>query len=520
MKSKLFLCATLLALLVSCTKKEGPASEAGLITPSFLSLSYGQEARISANTASAQTLWVVSGTGDEGAPVQIISQGPEGDNATFVIVKAIAQNGSGSVQLMSLQDYSTLASCAVTVNTIQIKDVELEQNSVSLVLQPKVGESKTYQIQATVKPDNVTFRELSYESENPAVASVDDYGLITAVSEGETMVFVRTQDGSDISKEIIVRVVPSVEKPNAVAFETVGDVKYLPDIQVGKKQTVNLLWHPLNVTEKSYTLTFEPEGYVRVVEQTEDYFVIKALRSGRVLVGLKSPYYQIKDDARYTLNIQSGDPYLEWDWTGLEQYINDFSGTNYLMLSYNETPKVRLKANAYNISAPSFQWGSNTDKLAFNPNGYFWVSEDASSTPNNFKVTVALPGNEASAITYWARYYKEPKLFYADNPYNNKAVTSIQLSASHPEQDVVFYVRWAEGENRAQCRQVMCYTLSNSISDYVRPERLAVTDDENQFRDYYCISRKKAPASKRTGTLTVWPLGYPKLTKTIDITVE
>ena len=520
MKSKLFLCATLLALLVSCTKKEGPASEAGLITPSFLSLSYGQEARISANTASAQTLWVVSGTGDEGAPVQIISQGPEGADATFVIVKAIAQNGSGSVQLMSLQDYSTLASCAVTVNTIQISDVELERNSVSLVLQPKVGESKTYQIQATVKPDNVTFRELSYESEDPAIASVDDYGLITAVSEGETRVFVRTQDGSDISKEIIVRVVPSVEKPLAVAFDTPNNDLNLPDMQVGAKQTVSLLWHPMNATEKSYTLTFEPEGYVRVVEQTEDFFVIKALRSGNVKIGLINPYFTIKDNFRYNLAIQAGSPYLEWDWTGLEQYINTFTGMDYLMLSYNETPKVKLKAIAYNISNPSYSWSSNAAKLASDQNGYFWVSQDVSSTPSYYYVYAQLTGNAGSKIQYAVRYYKEPKLIYADKLSDDQPITSIQFSESKRQEDVVFYVRTEPGDNRSYLRQVMCYTLSDSLSDYVRLERMAKLDDENLYRDQYFIARKKAPASKRTGTLTVWPLGYPKLTKTIDITVE
>ena len=461
--------------------------------------------------------------GEDGAPVQIISQGPEGDGATFAIVKAIADNGSASVQLRSSQNFAVLAACAVSVSTIRISDVELERNSISLVLSPnpkKTEETKTYQIQATVKPANATFRELSYESLLPDVATVDANGLITAVSEGETTVKVRTKDGSDISKDIVVRVVPSVEIPNAVAFITPHGDLNLPDMQVGGTQTVNLDWLPLNATEKSYTLTFEPEGLVRVVNQTEDFFVIKAVRSGNVIIGLINPYFTIKDNFRYNLAIQAGAPYLEWDWTGLEPYINDFSGTNYLMLSYNETPKVRLKANAYNISATSFQWGSNTDKLAFNPNGYFWVSEDASSTPNNFKVTVALPGNEASAITYWTRYYKEPKLIYADNPNNNKAVTSVQLSTSNPSQDVVFYVRWAEKENRAECRQVMCYTLSNSISDYVRLERLAVTDEENQYRDYYEVSRKSAPSSPKSGTLTVWPLGYPKLTKTLDITVE
>ena len=451
--------------------------------------------------------------------MQIISQGAEGTDATFAVIKAISQNGSASVQLLSLQDYSTLASCAVTVSTIQITDVELERNSISLVLVPKAGESKTHQIWATVKPDNATFSELSYESENPAVASVDAHGLITAVSEGTTTVTVRTQDGSDISKEIIVRVVPSVEKPLAVAFETPNDDLNLPDMKVGAKQTVNLLWYPLNATEKSYTLTFEPEGYVRVVEQTEDYFVIKALRSGNVKIGLINPYFTIKDNFRYNLAIQAGDPYLEWDWTGLEPYINTFTGMDYLMLSYNETPKVKLKATAYNISNPSYSWNSNAAKLASDQNGYFWVSQDVSSTPSYYYVYAQLTGNADSKIQYAVRYYKEPKLIYADNP-SNQPVTSIQLSDSHLFQDVVFYVRAAEGDNRSYLRQVMCYTLSNSLSDYVQLKRLAALDDQNLYRDYYSINRKKAPASKRTGTLTVWPLGYPKLTKTIDITVE
>lgn len=79
--------ATLLALLVSCAKKEGGA-DAGAITPSSLSLSYGQEARISAKFSPEQSFWVVAGAGEEGTPVQIISQGPEGAGATFALVKA------------------------------------------------------------------------------------------------------------------------------------------------------------------------------------------------------------------------------------------------------------------------------------------------------------------------------------------------------------------------------------------------------------------------------------------------
>ena len=227
-----------------------------------------------------------------------------------------------------------------------------------------------------------------------------------------------------------------------------------------------------------------------------------------------------KDNFRYNLAIQAGAPYLEWDWTGLEQYINTFSGMDYLMLSYNETPKVKLKATAYNISNPSYSWSSNAAKLASDQNGYFWVSQDVSSTPGYYYVYAQLTGNAGSKIQYAVRYYKEPKLIFADNLNDNQPITSIQFSESKRQEDVVFYVRTEPGDNRSYLRQVMCYTLSNSLTDYVRLERMAKLDEENLYRDQYFIVRKKAPASKRTGTLTVWPLGYPKLTKTIDITVE
>ncbi|MCD7954086.1 MAG: Ig-like domain-containing protein [Synergistaceae bacterium] len=49
-----------------------------------------------------------------------------------------------------------------------------------------IGESKT--LTATVKPDNATYKAVTWTSSDPAVAAVDGTGKVTALSAGTTVV--------------------------------------------------------------------------------------------------------------------------------------------------------------------------------------------------------------------------------------------------------------------------------------------------------------------------------------------
>ena len=51
------------------------------------------------------------------------------------------------------------------------------------------------QLTAVIAPANATDKEVEWDSEDPAVAAVDQNGLVSAVAVGETEIIVTTLDG-------------------------------------------------------------------------------------------------------------------------------------------------------------------------------------------------------------------------------------------------------------------------------------------------------------------------------------
>ena len=85
-----------------------------------------------------------------------------------------------------------------TDTNIYETDLILSENNISLY----VGE--THQVTATVVPSNATFKSLTWTSIGPNIATVDN-GLITGISEGNTMIRVTTEK-KNITKVIQVQV--------------------------------------------------------------------------------------------------------------------------------------------------------------------------------------------------------------------------------------------------------------------------------------------------------------------------
>ena len=78
--------------------------------------------------------------------------------------------------------------CVVYV-TVPVNKVVISDKKLTL----SAGESKT--IKASVKPDDATIKDVIWYSSNPSVAAVDKNGKITAVSKGETDVYILSKDG-------------------------------------------------------------------------------------------------------------------------------------------------------------------------------------------------------------------------------------------------------------------------------------------------------------------------------------
>ena len=102
------------------------------------------------------------------------------DTSTFT-VKAENSYGSDSKEL------------SITINepaTISVTGVSLDQNTLTL------AEDGTAQLTATVEPANATNKDVTWSSDDEAVATVDADGKVTAVGAGTATITVTAADGN------------------------------------------------------------------------------------------------------------------------------------------------------------------------------------------------------------------------------------------------------------------------------------------------------------------------------------
>ena len=80
------------------------------------------------------------------------------------------------------------ASCTFTVFTIPVTWVSLDTNELTLT------PWKTYQLTATITPNNATNKKVTWRSTNTSVAVVDNNGLVTCIANWDAEIIVTTAD--------------------------------------------------------------------------------------------------------------------------------------------------------------------------------------------------------------------------------------------------------------------------------------------------------------------------------------
>ncbi|MCL1951434.1 MAG: Ig-like domain-containing protein, partial [Oscillospiraceae bacterium] len=83
--------------------------------------------------------------------------------------------------------------CVINVK-VPVEKVEVSRRHLKL----DAGETK--RLTAKVSPRKATYPDVTWHSENPEIATVDDNGLVTAVAPGDVVLYARTVDGYYISK--------------------------------------------------------------------------------------------------------------------------------------------------------------------------------------------------------------------------------------------------------------------------------------------------------------------------------
>ena len=85
---------------------------------------------------------------------------------------------------------SNAVSLTVNAVTVPVTGVSLNKSETTLTV------GGTAQLTATVTPTNATNQNVTWESSNPSVATVDESGKVTAIAPGEATITVTTEDGS------------------------------------------------------------------------------------------------------------------------------------------------------------------------------------------------------------------------------------------------------------------------------------------------------------------------------------
>lgn len=166
------------------------------------------------------------------------------------------------------------ASCVFTAcdnepgpETVAVSGVTLDKPALHLV----VGATET--LAPIVTPDDATDRTVTWSSDRPAIASVED-GLVTALSPGEATVTVTTVDGGKtasctVTVEAETVMVTAVELDKKTLTLTEGDEELL-------KATVS----PDNATDATVTWSSSSETVARVDQQG----LVTALSAGEATI--------------------------------------------------------------------------------------------------------------------------------------------------------------------------------------------------------------------------------------------
>ena len=157
--------------------------------------------------------------------------------------------------------------CKVTVKRVVYSEkIKLNKTSVT------INDGKTYELTATVYPENTTTKTVSWSSSNTKIVKVDSYGEITAVSPGTAYVYCKAKDSGVTAK---CKVTVKAVKATSISFSSAST-----SIEYSKTKTLSVAFKPSNTTDKTLTWSSSNSKVVSVDKNGK----IKGLKAGESAV--------------------------------------------------------------------------------------------------------------------------------------------------------------------------------------------------------------------------------------------
>ncbi len=218
-----------------------------------------------------------------------------------------------------------------------VKATDIALNRTELLF-TAAGDTAT--LTATVKPDDVTNGGVRWENTNPEVATIDQNGVVTAVANGTTTIFVKTIDGSNLADSCIVTVaIPQLmEITYAVLFD--GEVVNTATIEILEGSAMPE--PPASLTNSFVTLT--PSGTHPTTVTQNETLNFNAVWGGPFEFSKSADdakWYNMTIRDEYYVGKQESEPYYPQKDAGdllkTKEYHWAFGGNPYHVAIYNRS---------------------------------------------------------------------------------------------------------------------------------------------------------------------------------------
>ena len=209
-----------------------------------------------------------------------------------------------------------------------VKKISLDKKSLEL----KIGE--THNLTATVTPTDATYKELTWTSSNEKVATVDENGKITAISNG--LAVISAVGHGDVEERCIVKVVNPVKK---ITFDK-------NTLELNMSETYDLV-ATVTATDESYkTLTWTSSN--ENVATVDENGKITAVNSGLAIITAVG-YGDVEE--KCIVKVINPVKKISFDKTSLE-------------LKKDETYNLIATVTATDEKYKSLTWSSSNEKVA------------------------------------------------------------------------------------------------------------------------------------------------------------
>ena len=171
------------------------------------------------------------------------------------IVTAVAA-GSARITAKALDGSGVTAYYDVTVGNVP--SVPVSQVGVSGKGSMMVGEVQYLSYE--IWPTNATNKSVTYTSSNTSVATVNQYGMVTAKAVGTTVITATAKDGSGKSASLTVNVVPVTGQVTKISIYGTGT------LSIGATESLSYEVWPADAVNKSVTFTTSNKKVASVTE--------------------------------------------------------------------------------------------------------------------------------------------------------------------------------------------------------------------------------------------------------------